>query len=242
MSIKVHQLKECPQPQQWKTLERHPLSAEHDNIKDEVWANFVADLKEFGNVIGRPIVLYDGKVVDGWQFQRAHIELDSKPKYVTIPDGIDVTDWVRIMCDNRRHEDYKEVLARHKAILKARSDGKSVREIAKEQKVSPTTVARSIAKTGAKTEKVKGKDGKTYKAAKAPKKAPKEKGFKIRYTAREFDHAFGPLLRQVDVMARSFDRDPNENIFKQLRAVLTTFKSEFFEVYKDCLEKAKKAQ
>ena len=245
MTIEVHQLQPIAQPRDWKSLERHPLSAEHDNINGDEWTNFVADLKEFGNIIGRPIILHDGKVIDGWQLQRAHIELDTKPQYVQTPEGVNIVDWVRILCDNRRHDDRKELLARHKAVLKARQEGKSIREIAKEQNVSPAAVQRAVKKTGAKVaEKVKGRDGKTYDTAKAKKtkavkQAAKPKGFLVRYTQREFDQAYGPLLRQIDIMARSFEAEPNAQIFTPLRQSLGSFKNDFFAVYKDLLEKAK---
>ena len=49
----------------WKSFERHPLSADYVNIDGEEWDKFVESLRLYGIVNDRRITMYEGKVLDG---------------------------------------------------------------------------------------------------------------------------------------------------------------------------------
>jgi hypothetical protein len=67
-------------PRNWKTLERHPLSREYPNHSGRAWERLVQNLKQHGIIGNRKIRLYEGKIIDGWQPQRACIQAGIKPK------------------------------------------------------------------------------------------------------------------------------------------------------------------
>jgi hypothetical protein len=162
----------------WKHLERHPLSATYPDIKGRAWRDFVENMREHGHQ-GRQIVLYEGKVLDGWQFQRACAELDIKPTYIGLPEGSDPLAFVETKNDHRRHEspDVQEKRAeeRRQRVLAARQAGQSERTIAEEEGVSPATIHSDVETLTARGEQcspdngmVTGKDGRKQPATKSP--------------------------------------------------------------------------
>lgn len=162
-------------PRNWRTLKQHPLGADYEPWDKETMKGVVADLKEHGNVTGRCIWLYEGKVLDGWNFLQAHIELDLPPKFRTLHSKTDPAAFVSICNDRRRHETqesaHKRAEARRQRILAARSGGATLREIAAKEKVSTATVRRDISELEEKknTEKVLADpSGKQHKVAGKP--------------------------------------------------------------------------
>jgi hypothetical protein len=161
------------QPKAWKTLERHPLSSEYDDIPSIMFKAMIDGVRQFG-IVGREIILHEGKVLDGWQLLRACIEADVKPEFAPLPKGVSAEEYVQLKNDVRRHETMPKAMARIEArrerITKAREEGKSIRTIAEEEGVSPKTIRNDLASGGegyppepAKTlEKVQGRDGKSY--------------------------------------------------------------------------------
>lgn len=133
----------------WKKLERHPLSAEYPDLTGATWQGFVDNLKKYGNVSRRKIVLHEGKVLDGWQFYRACIEADVKPEFQALPKGTTPEVFVETMQDYRRHETQdkamQRIAERRERVAAARAEGKSSREIAIEEGVSQPTVLDDIA-------------------------------------------------------------------------------------------------
>lgn len=160
------------QPTAWKQLERHPLSAEYEDMTGQAWADLVKDISENGFDKRKPIILHDGQILDGWQRQRACIECDVRPTYAPPARGMAVEDVVRRENDQRRHESEqareKRVRARRERVAKARSEGESIRAIAEHEGVSKATVEEDIKKTGATVQggTVEGKDGKKRDATK----------------------------------------------------------------------------
>ena len=165
------------QPRYWKQLQQHPLPADdYKDISGEEWKAFLADVKEHGVINNRRIALFDGKVIDGWQLQRACVQLEIRPNYYNLhlPPGMTIEKWVKIVQENRRHETPevigKRANERQARILSAREKGESIRAIADAEDVSTTTVKRDLAEGAAPTQqgaprspaKVTGKDGKTY--------------------------------------------------------------------------------
>ncbi len=175
----------------WKTLERHPLSAEYVNIDGKPWESFVAGLRINGIINDRPITIHEDKVLDGWQLLRGCIEADIKPKFKNLPEGIDPESFVEAMNDRRRHEDAattrKRADARRSRVLEGKAEGKSNRVIADEEGVDEKTIRTDIETTDADLSallppdgKVTGKDGKKQSATKNTRKKkapakPKEK-------------------------------------------------------------------
>ncbi len=134
----------------WKTLERHPVSAEYADLSPASFAAYVANLKQYGIVGERQVMLYEGKVIDGWQFMRACRELDIKPKILTLklPKGMSLEEWVSTVNDHRRHETQEKAMKRaaerRERARAAKEAGSSVREIAETEGVSIGQVQRDL--------------------------------------------------------------------------------------------------
>jgi hypothetical protein len=91
----------------WCTLERHPLSAAYVDISGDQWTEFVVSMHANGFDKRKPITLFEGKILDGWQRYRACRELGIKPTFVKLPDGVDPEAFVERENDHRRHEDHE---------------------------------------------------------------------------------------------------------------------------------------
>ena len=72
------------QPTDWKSLERHELSAEYADLSNGEWESFLQRFREKGFDKRHPITLHDGKVLDGWQRLRACIVCDCKPTFIPL--------------------------------------------------------------------------------------------------------------------------------------------------------------
>lgn len=146
----------------WRKIERHQLSADYGDISGDDWDEFLADFKDGGN-IGRKIVLFEDKVLDGWQLLRAHRECNVKPEFRELPKRWHSRPdlYVKRVNDNRRHEDRSARDERRKRIAGRREAGESIRKIAKAEGVSTRTVVRDLATVSPDTvpEKVTGLDG-----------------------------------------------------------------------------------
>jgi hypothetical protein len=164
----------------WKTLERHPSSKEdYEDLSGRMFDQTVSDLKEFGIVKKRPIVLFEDKVLDGWQMLRACIEADVKPEFEEFAEDGELTaeKFVRICNDNRRHEPIAKILKRaetdadkrRERVVEARQEGKSIRDIAKDEGVAIATVQRDLDSVSDDTlpanGTVNGADGKGHMAS-----------------------------------------------------------------------------
>lgn len=147
------------QPRNWKTLERHPLSAEYEDVKGDVWASLLASIRDFGFDPKRAITMAPDvddentlKIGDGWQRQRACVELGIKPVYVMLPRGMPLTDLIRRDNDARRHESDtqrdKRLEARRARVSEAVKEGTPLRKIAEKEGVSAATVHKDAKVTG----------------------------------------------------------------------------------------------
>ena len=159
------------QPRDWMHLERHPLSAQYRDLAGVTWQAYLACLGAHGIIGQRRIILCDGKVLDGWQLQRACVAMGIKPVYAELPSGMTAEQYVEAMNDVRRHETQEaaeqRIAARRERVAEARREGQSTRTIAEEEDVSHTTVLRDLEEatgTGVPVEppdgKITGKDGK----------------------------------------------------------------------------------
>jgi hypothetical protein len=136
----------------WRSLERHPLSAQYPDIIGRAWELYVQNLKENGIVGRRKITLYEGKVLDGWQLYRACLEVGIEPEFQELPEGISAEDYVETINDHRRHETQEQALQRAEArcqrVAAAWLDGQSLRAIAEDEDVSVTTVRNDLDRSG----------------------------------------------------------------------------------------------
>lgn len=147
------------QPRTWKNLERHPLSAEYKDIKAGPWKALLDSITDLGFDPRKPIVLApdeaDGgkmKIGDGWQRQRACVQLNVRPVYVQLSKHIPLESLIRRDNDARRHESVEEhnkrVEARRVRVAEAVEKGTPLRAIAKEEGVSAATVHKDAKATG----------------------------------------------------------------------------------------------
>jgi hypothetical protein len=132
----------------WKQLERHPLSTSYGDLKGQSWDRFLEGWRKHGNIDDRRIILAGGKVIVGWQQQRAHVEMDIKPEYVSAPENVSEEELIELLEDNRRHEAAesieKRVSERRERVAKAAAKGKSERKIAEQEGVSKTQIHRDL--------------------------------------------------------------------------------------------------
>ena len=136
----------------WKSLKRHALSADYDDLTGPKWDAFLAGFDD-GFMLDHPIVMHCGEIIDGWQRQRACIQLGIEPVYLSLPDDADLVAFVAKVNDNRRHESWdsvakraaKRIAERRERVAKSRDESKSLRTIAEEEKVSIATVQRDLA-------------------------------------------------------------------------------------------------
>lgn len=151
--------------------ERHPLSAEYKDITGDDWLKFSDGVKE--NYDGRPVMLYQGKVLDGWQLYRAGALHGIKLNYLDFQGNeLEAEDFVQRHNDHRRQmtpdELQQHANERRNRVAKLRASGLSIRAISKQTGASPRTTQRDIdAVSGADATPdppaVTGQDGKTYK-------------------------------------------------------------------------------
>ncbi len=131
----------------WKALERHPISAKYPDLTGHAWEDFLENMRHKGQG-GRKVTLYEDKVLDGWQFYRACLELDQKPKFEKY-EGEDPQGFVDTANDRRRHEsaDVQEQRRdeRRERVQAARLNGQSIRAIAQQEGVDPKTVRNDLA-------------------------------------------------------------------------------------------------
>jgi len=162
------------QPYLWKELTRHPLSAEYPDLTGKAWDGFVENLKAHGIVGKRKVVLYEGKVIDGWQLHRACVEANLEPTYeqLKLAPGMTAEAYVETVNDHRRHETpdqaMKRAEARRERVAAARQEGKSIRTIAADEGVSKSQVERDLGSTAVTVPggTVTGQDGRRQPAAK----------------------------------------------------------------------------
>jgi hypothetical protein len=155
-------------------LEPHPLSERFPQILPEDFDKLAADIKLHG--LHQPIVLYQGKILDGNNRYRACEEAGRKPTFADFNgDDAQARNFVISANIHRRHlspEQRREIIA---SLLKD-NPGQSNRQIAEIAKVSHHTVEPVRAEmeaTGqiAQLGKTTGADGKTRK-----RKSNKPKG------------------------------------------------------------------
>lgn len=132
----------------WKTYTRHPLSANYPDITGKDWEDFVNNLREHGLTTWRAITIKDGMILDGWQLYRACLEVGIEPPFCELPDHYDKEKYVETSNDYRRHESPEVRMARlaqrRERVARKVLAGETIKNIAKSEGVSPTTVTADI--------------------------------------------------------------------------------------------------
>jgi ParB-like chromosome segregation protein Spo0J len=146
--------------------EPHPFAKDFPAIEADELDKLIADIK--ANGLQQPITLYQGKILDGNNRQRACLRAAVAPKYTEFP-GNDAQAQAYVISANihRRHlsaEQKRDLLAK---LIKA-DPSKSNRQIAEQAKVSHHTVGdvrTALETTGqvAQLDKTTGADGKSRK-------------------------------------------------------------------------------
>lgn len=120
-------------------IEYHPLSALFPLLEGEAFDEFVADIKAHG--LREPIILYQGKILDGRNRHRACIEAGVKPLYCTFSGShADAQAYVVSVNICRRHLTPEQKRQLIKKLLEANPE-QSDRQIAKKVKVHHETVS-----------------------------------------------------------------------------------------------------
>lgn len=88
----------------WRTLQRHPLSEAFGDMSELEFEAVCADMAEHGYDERKKISVYEGKILDGWNRQRAAIVSHKVPSYSEYK-GNDPLGFVIRENMNRRHLD-----------------------------------------------------------------------------------------------------------------------------------------
>ncbi len=151
----------------WKSLKRHPLSAEYADITGKEWELFTNRMKQLGFLSCQEIILHEGMIIDGFQRFRACLETNTEPEFLPLDPSIDARLFVETVNDHRRHESEEERTARRARVAEAIAAGESKRSIAEREKVSRATIDRDLGATGAKSPaEVVGRDGRSQPSKK----------------------------------------------------------------------------
>jgi hypothetical protein len=198
-----------------------------------------ADMRHNGFDANMPIVLLEGRILDGRNRYLA-AKMAGVPFYtVTVPPGVDPRLFVERYNDHRRHEGPEAIEARRQRILAARALGQSVREIAEAEGVGATTVFRDLQKPAPapvpegtpdlplpeKPERVLGADGKSYPAAR-----PKKAGEEI-FDWKAYQAAVSAHYRLPDMLVRAFPSLKDTAMIVELRKLAVTFDGRFKDLF-----------
>lgn len=125
---------------EWKSLTRHPLSAEYHDLAGEQLAALESSILGHGFDSAFSIVLHNGQILDGWQRQIVCLKLGIVPAYRQLPEGISPEEYVALANDCRRHETAEQrdarLAARRKLVADIIDSGGSTREAAKKAGIS----------------------------------------------------------------------------------------------------------
>jgi len=156
----------------------HPLAESYPLMPDHELQLLIEDMRAHGYDARFPIVIHEDAILDGRNRQRAADKAGvvHVPE-VDLPQDVDPVMFVRRANEHRRHLDQawlqKRREERVKRVAAGTREGKSLRVIAEEEKISEKQVREDLKKSGAEGSapappdgKVTGKDGKKQAAKK----------------------------------------------------------------------------
>jgi len=134
-------------PKDWRKYERHEISARYPDLKGQAWEDFRDGVTQRTARL-RPIITFEGRILDGWQLYRACLEKGIEPVFAELRSGEDPEEFVDQANNRRRHETQEMLAARRDLrdarIIEARLNGKSMRTIAEQENVDAATVHRVL--------------------------------------------------------------------------------------------------
>ncbi len=129
-------------------LEFHPLANQYPLLEGEPFEQLVESLRE-GFLIEYPIIIYEGRILDGRNRYRACRE--AGVPYLTqdfFGTEEEAAEFVRKANEARRHLTveflHQRRLERLERVAEARAEGKSIRQIAEQEHVSPTRIFQDV--------------------------------------------------------------------------------------------------
>jgi hypothetical protein len=162
-------------------MEIHPLAKGYRRMTPAEHARVVEDMKANGYDERFPVILYEGKIADGVNRHICADEAGVRPTFDIFEGTIDqLKRYIKRANKNRRHLSPEEIAEmvdeRIEKVVEAREEGKSLRTIAEEVKVSESQVRsdleRAQLRRGCAVEpkdgKVMGQDDKERAATKPP--------------------------------------------------------------------------
>lgn len=218
----------------WRTYERHPISARYPNLKGEAWEEFLDNFKRRRRA--PTLILFEDKILDGWQRYRGCLETDTEPKFSTLRQGEDPEAYVEEHNDFRRHETPEAVCLRREQrrerIAEKRKQGRSLRKIAEEEGVDQATVRRDLSSAGVagatpepESGTITGQDGKTYTPRPRKKRDRKPKSGSI-FDVKDIHPLLGALVRFLDKFGNVYNCKQTPAI-EGLRRLLSQFLKDF---------------
>jgi hypothetical protein len=131
-----------------ENYEFHPLAEEYPMMPDDELEQLVADMKQNGYDHRWPIIIYDGKILDGRNRYKAARKAKVEPVFKRLGVEDDPVRFVKRANEHRRHLSKewtdKKRQERVSQVAALRGEGKSIRSIADEVKVSPGQVQRDL--------------------------------------------------------------------------------------------------
>lgn len=175
-------------------MEFHPVANKYRLMEGERFDALVESIKAHGQEL--PIVLLDGKILDGRNRFLACKKAGVKPRTreATKEEKEDPEAFCQRLNEHRRHLTNDELKA---LAVEKRKEGKSIRQIAAETGLAQATVQRTVSNdTVEMPEEITGRDGKTRPATR--KKTTREsRSETIEEPAKDVDLETGEILPRV---------------------------------------------
>jgi hypothetical protein len=209
-------------------LEPHPLSALFPPISQEDFDKLAADIKLHG--LHQPIVLYQGKILDGNNRYRACEDAKKPPKFTDFPgDDAAARNYVISANIHRRHlspEQRREIIA---TLLKD-NPGQSNRQVAAQTNTSKGTVQdvrEELEATGqiGQLETTTGADGKTRPANRKGQGKGGKGGNNPSNPSDLYDKAQAKLIEKLQQLNVDAAEAAAETTTKELKKTVATMKA-----------------
>lgn len=131
---------------QWRSIPRHDLSAAFGDMGEAEFESLLADMKQHGYDNRQQVLLYEGKVLDGWHRLRAGVMTGKTPTFENYKGADPLGEVIRRNL-TRRHYDASQrgliagriATYRHGGNRKVQDTNLSLEKAAEQMKVHPNT-------------------------------------------------------------------------------------------------------
>lgn len=221
-----------------KQYEKHPAAGNFRQLTGDDWESFKADILHNGQ--RHPIMIFEGKILDGWNRYLGCLEVGVKPIFETLPKDTKPEIYVRSVNVYRRHLDKSE---RNGTILEMRAAGASLAVIA-EATATPRPTVQKVVERAKKDKssgvsfdtpqhngaqgKVTGKDGKQYAAQvedmeipeeEPEPKSPLQAAVDLHKPTRDFALKCHALAREFEALTEPHPHISTQSVTNHLKAV-----------------------